>query len=126
MGDQGDAKDRAIAAIETAIAAHTAARDKIAEVIALKDLNGQDARREEAERAALDVKIGNLEDELPEYRAAASVVQAPTQQEIANVRSRIQEIRDLAVADAAQRAGLALIGNILQAATDLKNRNARA
>ena len=126
MGDHTDVKDRALAAIEVAIAAHQAARDKIAQVIAMKDLNGQDARREEARRAALDVKISDLEDERAEYRAAVSVVRAPTPDEIAAVRSSIQQIRDLAVADAALQAGLDLLGTVLQASIDLTNKNSKA
>ncbi len=126
MGDQDDLKNRALAAIEVAIATHAAARDKIAQVIAMKDVNGQDTRREEARRAALDVKIDNLEDERAEYRAAAEVVKAPTVDEIAAVRSRIDEIRKLAVADAALEAGLDLVGTVLQASVDLKSKNSKA
>jgi len=126
MVDQTDVKDRALAAIEVALTAHQAVRDKIAQVIAMKDVNGQDTRREEARRAALDVKIGNLEDERAEYRAAAAVVQAPTVDEIAAVRSRIKEIRELAVADAALQTGLDLTGAVLKASIDLTNKNAKA
>jgi hypothetical protein len=122
MGNQS-VKDRALLAIEAAIEAHEAARDKIAQVIFMKGIDGEDAGREEARRAALDVKIGNLEEELADLRAAASVVEAPTPEEIAAVRSRIKEIRDLAVSDAALQAGLGLVGTVLQASIDLKNRN---
>jgi hypothetical protein len=121
-----DLRARAVSAIRTAIDAHSAARDKIGQVIAVKDLNGEDASREEAERGALDVTIGNLEDEEAEYKAAQSVVSAPTQQEIGDVRVRIQEIRDIAVADAAQQAGKNLIVTILRASLDLRSKNAKA
>jgi hypothetical protein len=123
MGEQTDVKDRALAAIAAALAAHTAARNKITQVIFMKGVNGQDARREEARRADLDVTIGNLENERAEYRAATSVVHAPTVAEIAAMRSRIQEIRDLAVSDAALQAGLGLLGTVLKASIDLKNQN---
>ena len=126
MPDQGNVKDRAVAAIEAAIAAHSAARDKIVQVIVLKDLNRQDTRREEAQRAALDVKIGNLEEELAEYRAAAVVIGAPTVDEIAAVRARIKEIRDLAVADAALQTGTQTITAVLKEAVDLKDQNRKA
>jgi hypothetical protein len=126
MGDQTDVKDRALAAIDVALEAHQAARDKIAQVIAMKDVNGQDASREEARRAALDATISHLEEVRTEYRAAGVVVGAPTVEEIAAVRSRINEIRQQAVADAALQAGLDFVGSVLQASIDLKNKNSKA
>ena len=125
MADQAT-KARAIAALDEAIEAHTAAREKLVAVIALKDLNRQDTRVEEAERAALDVTIGNLENERAEYRAAAVVVSAPSRDEISTVRDRIKEIRDLAVADAARQAGQDLIRDVLRTALDLRAQNAKA
>ena len=125
MAERADVKDRALAAIDAALAAHMAARDKITQVIFMKGVDGEDARREEARRADLDVTIGNLEDERAEFRAASSVVRAPTVEEIASVRSRIKEIRDLAVADAALQAGVGLVGTVLKASIDLKNKNAK-
>src|SRR6186997_1348890 len=98
MAERANVKDRALAAIDAALAAHMAARDKITQVIFMKGVDGRDSRREEARRADLDVTIGNLEDERAEYRAASTVVRAPTVDQIASVRSRIKEIRDQAVA----------------------------
>jgi hypothetical protein len=125
MAERADVKNRALAAIDAALAAHMAARDKITQVIFMRGVDGEDARREEARRADLDVTIGNLADERAEFRAASSVVRAPTVEEIASVRSRIKEIRDLAVADAALQAGAGLVGTVLKASIDLKNKNAK-
>ncbi len=126
MTDADDLRGRAVSAIKTAIDTHSAARDKIGQVIVLKDLNGEDASKEEAERGALDVTIGNLEEEKAEYEAAQLVVSAPTQQEIDDVRARIQEIRDMAVTEAAQQAGKDLILTILRAALDIRSKNGKA
>jgi hypothetical protein len=125
MAERANVKDRALAAIDAALAAHMAARDKITQVIFMKGVDGRDSRREEARRADLDVTIGNLEDERAEYRAASTVVRAPTVDQIASVRSRIKEIRDQAVADAALQAGVGLVSTVLKASIDLKNQNAK-
>ncbi len=126
MTNADDLRGRAVLAIKTAIDAHRAARDKVTQVIAVKDLNGEDAKKEEAERAALDVKIGNLEEEEADYEAAESLVSAPTQQEIDDVRTRIQEIRDMAVIDAAEQAGKNLILTILKASLGMLSKNQKA
>ena len=123
---ENDANNRAVAALDAAIAAHEAARDKVDEIIALKDLSGADTSAERARRAALEVTIGNLRDERAEYRAAASVVSAPTPAEIAAVRARIQEIQALAASDAARQEGQNAIQGLLHAALNLKNQNAKA
>ncbi len=126
MTDSDDLRGRTVLAINTAIDAHSAARDKIAQVIALKDRNGEDASEEEAERAALDATISDLEDEKAEYEAAGLVVRAPTRQEIDDVQARIKEIRDMAVTEAAQQAGKDLILSILRASLDVRSKNAKA
>lgn len=125
MANGGDVKTRAVAAIGTAIDTHNAARSKTNQVIAMKDFNGEDTSEEQAERARLDVEIGNLEDEKAEYQAAATVIRAPTQQEISAVQARVREIRDLAVAEAALQAGKEFIVAILQESIQLKNKNAK-
>ena len=43
-----DTRSCAVAALDTAIEAHTAARDKVEDVIAVKDFNGQDTSEERA------------------------------------------------------------------------------
>ena len=126
MGGQGDTKLRALEALDAAIEAHEAARAKVLAVIARRRLEGEDAQGEEAERAALDVTIGNLEDERAEYRAAVVVVTAPTTAEIDEVLGSVERIRQLAVADAAAKTGRDTIREILTAALDLKNQNAKA
>ena len=122
---QDDLRSRALDSIKTALDAHKSARDKVLAVIALKDLNGKDTSSEAARRADLDVKIGNLEDEETEYKAAQTVVTAPTRAEITAGQADIQEIKKMAVADAALDVGLSTITDILRKSLELKNKNSK-
>ncbi len=115
-------KDDAIEAMQTAIDIYKASRDKLEQVIAQKEFDGEEIKKETNEIATLSRKIGHFQDVLNEGKAAFTFVSAPNREEIEEVARHIRKIRDLAVQDAALSAGFKIITDALASANDLQGK----
>ena len=109
--------DNAIKALEAEIKFNESAIDKLDEVIAHKKFDREDVDKERNEKAKISQKLTDLEELLADIKAAAVVVTAPTEDEIADASKAIATIRDMAVKDAAMAAGLTTIKDILRVAS---------
>ena len=98
-------KNRALEAIDAAIAANRAIRAKLEEAIAERLWKRRSVDKERADKASVISRLARLRRRRLEIEAAAVVVSAPTVAEIKEVRRLVKEINDLALADAT-RTGL--------------------
>ena len=115
-------KTNALKAIQLAIDANVVAKEKLEAIIGIKDLNGLDSAEEQEEILNHDGEIGFLEELLAECDAAAVVVSAPTEDEIAEVSELVQHLRDLVVRDAIASAARGAIIETLEAAKEARSK----
>lgn len=110
-------KDNAVSALKTEIKINKEVSGKLDEVITWKEIRGQNTDVERAESAEINSKLEHLEKLLAEINATKVVVSAPTPVEIEETSKYINTIRNIAKADAATSAGLAIIKDTLRVAS---------
>ncbi len=112
-----DHKTQAMDAVGAAREVHEEAWIKLGKVMARKRLLGEDVSDENRLRARASQRITFYNRLLLELEAAASVVAAPSVEEIAETRALVQKVQGIAVADAMTSAGLQLIADALETAS---------
>lgn len=110
-------KDNAVSALKTEIKINKEVSGKLDEVITWKEIRGQNTDVERAESAEINSKLEHIEKLLAEINATKVVVSAPTSVEIEETSKYINTIRNIAKADAATSAGLAIIKDALRVAS---------
>lgn len=118
----GGNMDVPIQALTTAIATNEAARDKLQQIITRKKVRMEDVEDERAMIAEINREIADWRNLLAELRAAATVVSAPTTDEIKAVVTLQRQIQVAAVEDAAVQATLDLIKQGVTAAGTLRDK----
>ena len=110
---------RAMDAVGVARSVHEEAWTKLGKVIAQKLVDGKSTDQESRLRTRASRQITRYNRRLLELKAAASIVAAPTAARIKEVRALIAKVRDLAVKDAAMKAGFKTLKDALNSARDL-------
>jgi hypothetical protein len=119
MSNRSAELNRAVQAVEVALAVHEATWKKLGQVIARKKLTGRRTTKEMRLRTRASRNIFRYESLLAELKAASSVVSAPTVAEITEGRQLLQKVKNITVADAAVRPGLDVLVAALGKTRDL-------
>ncbi len=112
----------AVAAIDAVIAVYEASKAKLEDIISENNFTGMDSSEEIAEVAHLDAEIQIQENRRVHFAAVAVVASAPSAAEIAEMRSLILEIQELATADAVRTATLQFLQTALARASVFSGR----
>lgn len=108
-----DPKQNALDGISAALQVHEQAWCKLGRVVALLRVIGGDLADANRLRARASQRVTFYNRLRLEVQAASTVVSAPTLEQIQATRKLIQRVENVAVADAATRAGLDLISDAL-------------
>lgn len=104
-------RQRAIDAIEAASAVHEAAWQKASKAIALMRIVGGDPSRLNSLRAEASGRVSFFNRLLAELLASATVVAAPTVEQIEETRALVAKVNAISVQDATTRASLAVLSD---------------
>ncbi len=109
-------KQNALDGINAAIEVHEEAWSRLGKAIALMRVVGGDPADANRLRARASQRVTFYNRLFHEVQAAATVVSAPTVQQIQATRELVGKVENVAVADAATQAGLQLISDALEQA----------
>ncbi len=115
-------KKRTMDTVAAARDVHAEAFVKLTKVIARKRFLGRSVDEEVRLRATASRRMSHYSRRLLELEAAQTVVDPPSQEELAEVRAFIRKVRDLAAAEAMRGAGLRVITRAMARSAELASK----
>ncbi len=110
---------RAMAGVEVAVQILEAARSEINRALGLLFASGGDTTRLDRLQARVSQLITRFNRLLFEIEASESIVQMPTEEEIAQARTVVDKVRNISVRDAILDAGIQTLSDAINSAQNL-------